>query len=98
MNYDSGAPGLGALVRLQELDQGQLWGGRQVVRPQAIPRVWLVGWAGRWAWPPLPRRRSAPVTCPPWRRSLSPRLRMALGLALWHTQSWGEAALVSGVG
>lgn len=46
MNYDSGAPGLGALVRLQELDQGQLWGGRQVVGPQGLRLSPECGWWG----------------------------------------------------
>ena len=30
VDCDPGAPSLGALVRLQELDQGQLWGGRGI--------------------------------------------------------------------
>lgn len=88
---DPGAPCLGAHGRLQGVDQGQLWGGRQVVRPWASP--WVCAWWGGQDGglrPLLPHRRSAPVTCPPWRRSPSPRLRMPLGLALWRTQSWGR--------
>lgn len=46
MDCDPGAPGLGALVRLQELDQGQLWAERQVVRPQDVPQE-CAWWGGR---------------------------------------------------
>lgn len=90
---DPGAPCFGAHGGLQGVDQGQLWANRRVVRPQASPgRAWR-GWGAGCI--PLPRRRSAPETCPPWRRSPSPRLRTPLGLGLWRTRSWvGEASLV----
>ena len=83
MDRDPGAAGLGAHGRLQQVDQGQLWGGRQVVGPWASPQVcaWQGGLNGG-LWPPLPHRRSAPVTCPPWRRSRSPRPRRPLRLGL----------------
>lgn len=98
MDGDPGAPCLGAHGRLQGVDQGQLWGGRQAVRCRPAPAR-VPGGVGRMGpQPPLPHRRSAPATCPPWRCSLSPRQRMPLGLAPWRTQSCGEAASVRGAG
>lgn len=85
-------PALGPMAGSREWTRGSCGEeGRQSGPRPALPGRVGVG-AGCI---PLPHRRSAPETCPPWRRSPSPRLRTPLWLGPWHTRSWvGEVSLV----